>query len=439
MIFFNYLFTPLTLLPINEIYAWSNNEKIHLIAHHINDLIKSNENQDEAIKKITDYLNGLDDTIKDDVFEMLMNWYNDGSLKSLIETKKIIMVGDSYLDGAGLPSPSTSNFGAILRGKGFDVTTLSTSGGGFDVVGVAGTYGAGYTFQSVLEHYVSLLEDESETDLVTDLFFMGGVNDSYSSANLAQLPNAINSAIVYACQTFKNAKVHIGYISQLRRFNSNILRINAVKELYRRACIGNPYRCCYMNNADHMLKGASLIQEDGIHPTYEGQRYIATYLTSYLLNNNISPYRIEVINYSLDNSNPDYATQGYIGGSIVQDGNIVRMSMLNSTAFTFNSPQFTFNGVTRCCIGKINNLIWGQSNTQSTAEFGACQTTVSGTITITQNEEQKTIPCAMTLCIYQDHLFIVPQLLDNASTYTTATLQQINLNPFTAVFSADDC
>lgn len=395
----------------------------------------------------------LDKNIKSVVLEKLNEWNEDGSLRSLISNKKILLVGDSYLWGVGLPvaDMSTQNYGALLSARGFDITPLATSGGGFAAVGNTGTYGGG-TFLTMLQQFVSLNE-QSVLDSYTDILFLEGINDSY---NTSALYSQLYSTITYANDNFKNAICHIGYISETRRPEANILGVMTTKAFYKQVCNNVNVRCCYINNSEYMLKNYGSINifdpnnplnplSDGTHPTAQGQRYICNYLTSYLLNGNIS---ITNIITPLSLSLSDYVTTGVFQGTITQNNNIIRLSVLNSTAFSSNQtnmPVMPFDGTSSVIIGQFNNsFIWGQSD--SAKIFSGVQGAVPGTISYYKVVNGKldtdtiiTEPCAYTFRMIQNTVFLTPQLLNSPAQFTSGKIVQMNTNPFSIVFSADDC
>ena len=419
-------FIPLGIIPIDEMYAWSNNEKIHILFHKINEIVKATNEYDKAFMEVKELLEKLDDDIKEVVFEKLNEWINDGSLRTVLTTRKILIVGDSYVAGVQ-PAPNpplTENFTYLLNYQGFDVTPTSSSGGGFIAVGEHGT------FKDLIDNY-----NNNDTDLYTDIMFLGGVNDSYQIQS--NLKNAIINTITSARNKFKNATIHIGYISQLRREDGNPLPIRSCIQIYKTTCL--EAKCCYINNCETMLKNSIFISSDGIHPSADGHRIIANYLTSYLLNGNISTFQQQAeLPFSL---NERLFDTGVLSGSIIQDNNITRLTVLNSTAFSqINNPsRFTFDGNTSLIIGNLESgIIWGQ--TESSLHFGSAQATITGTVALsdTANGEITIYTCPMILRIVQRTLFVTPLILESVSSYKQGYLRQLNIAPFSAVFDSLD-
>ncbi len=336
--------------------------------------------------------------------------------------KKILIIGDSYLAGENLQDPLRENYGALLFSQGFNVKCIHSSGGGFNAVGVNGN------FYQIVNQY-------NDTDIAefTDILFLGGINDSYT--DLTSLENQIIQTVTLARQKFSNAIVHIGYISQTRRADSNILNVYKTLSAYKHGCLTGLYR--YINNAEFMVKNYNYISSDGIHPSADGQERIASYLASYLLNGQVSTFEAQTeITFEKDAE----IVTGNLSGNIIQSNNIVRLSVLEPTAFVINNKNFTLNGTTSIYLGKLKDgIIWAQS--LSSQQFSAIQTTISGVIVFGESElsENIIVPCSFTFRMVQDSIFITPQLLKTAGEYQNCYLRQININPFSVSFSAVDC
>lgn len=381
-----------------------------------------NDKQSEQIAALEKILPELNENIANVVTEKLNEWNEDGSLRTILNTHKYLIVGDSYVAGANLPSPTTQNFAYLLAYQGFDVSALASSGGGFVAVGDNGT------FYTMINGY-----NNDDTDSYTNILFLGGVNDSYQPQS--GLKNNIINTVALTRQKFPNAKIHIGYISQLRREDGNPLAVNSCIQLYKTACL--EAQCAYINNAEYMLKSSIFISSDGIHPSVEGQRIIANYLTSYFLNGNVSTFQQQPSIPFVLSSN---FNTGVLQGNIVQDNGITRLCVLNSTAFVPASDvQYTFDGTTSFFIGQLNGgLVWGQS--ASSQIFSSAQATVPGAVAISDTADgvATIYPVAFTFRIVQKSLFLCPILLSSPAAYKTGYLKQINIAPFTAVFSTLD-
>lgn len=78
-------FIPLGIVPIDELYAWSNNEKIHILFHKINEIVKATHEYDKAFMEVKDLLEKLDDDIKTEVLAVLNAWKDDDTIKNMLD------------------------------------------------------------------------------------------------------------------------------------------------------------------------------------------------------------------------------------------------------------------------------------------------------------------------------------------------------------------
>lgn len=77
-------FVPYNIVPINELYAWSNNQKIHILFHKIAELVKATNDYDKIFEEIKGMLDDFDDEMKRQLTALLEAMYEDGSLQDLI-------------------------------------------------------------------------------------------------------------------------------------------------------------------------------------------------------------------------------------------------------------------------------------------------------------------------------------------------------------------
>ena len=175
--------------------------------------------------------------------------------------KKILLLGDSYLAGYGLSSPSTQNYGYLLK------QMLSGSGKTVDYKGVNG---AGFSttlensFYSILQTYASTL---ATYDLV---IFCGGFNDAQNSGrNWESITNGINQCASYI-KSHGNAAIYVmfvglgssfGYSSNAAyAFSAYASNVN-VCSVAGSPCVLHDYRSDYL--------------ADTIHPSVVGQQKLA--------------------------------------------------------------------------------------------------------------------------------------------------------------------
>ena len=175
--------------------------------------------------------------------------------------KKILLLGDSYLAGYGLSSPSTQNYGYLLKqllnGSGKTVDYKGVNGAGFSTT-------LENSFYSILQTYASTL---STYDLV---IFCGGFNDAQNSGkNWASITNGINQCASYI-KSHGNAAIYVmfvglgssfGYSSNAAyAFSAYASNVN-VCSVAGSPCVLHDYRSDYL--------------ADTIHPSVVGQQKLA--------------------------------------------------------------------------------------------------------------------------------------------------------------------
>jgi len=175
--------------------------------------------------------------------------------------KKILLLGDSYLAGFGLSSPSTQNYGYLLKqmltGSGKTVDYKGVNGAGFSTT-------LEKSFYSILQTYASTL---SSYDLV---IFCGGFNDAQNSnRNWASITNGINQCASYI-KSHGNAAIYVMFVGLGSSFGYSANAANAfsayasnvkVCSVAGSPCVLHDYRCDYL--------------ADTIHPSVVGQQKLA--------------------------------------------------------------------------------------------------------------------------------------------------------------------
>ena len=175
--------------------------------------------------------------------------------------KKVLLLGDSYLAGYGLSSPSTQNYGYLLKqmltGSGKTVDYNGVNGAGFSTT-------LENSFYSILQTYASTL---SSYDMV---IFCGGFNDAQNSGkNWASITNGINQCASYI-KSHGNAAIYVmfvglgssfGYSSNAAyAFSAYASNVN-VCSVAGSPCVLHDYRSDYL--------------ADTIHPSVVGQQKLA--------------------------------------------------------------------------------------------------------------------------------------------------------------------
>lgn len=134
--------------------------------------------------------------------ESLTNSISNVSTKiKNFDFSRVVFIGDSYLTGLNLSSPSTQNYGYLLAQKlnCTDKYFFAENGAGFTATGTAG-----HTFSTLLNLNYSKVSSPST---ITAVIILGGVNDG-TTAYGTQSANV--KAFLNQCKSlFSNAKIHV--------------------------------------------------------------------------------------------------------------------------------------------------------------------------------------------------------------------------------------
>lgn len=101
-------FVPYNIIPINELYAWSDSQKIHILFHKIAELVKATNDYDKVFTEIQDMLKDFDDEVTKKVDEILERMYEDGQFEPFLK-----QIAESYL--ADLPLNCEVDYKRIYR------------------------------------------------------------------------------------------------------------------------------------------------------------------------------------------------------------------------------------------------------------------------------------------------------------------------------------
>ena len=179
--------------------------------------------------------------------------------------RKLVYVGDSYLDGYS-PDGNVTAWGKLTD----------------QLLGISGSasyHTGGYGF-ALKGGYGNLLTSTGD-DTVTDVIILGGWNDKY---NVTGIQQGAKSTITKCRKLYPNAQIHIGMVA----FDTDQSRFDrdAILEEYVRAAVTNG--CSYIGGIEDALDKSGMAS-DGIHPNAKGQEKIAKALAAYLSDKVILP------------------------------------------------------------------------------------------------------------------------------------------------------
>lgn len=91
-------FVPYNIVPISELYAWSDNQKIHILFHKIAELVKATNDYDKIFEELEGLLDDFDDEMKKQLEELLQKMYEDGSFNDMLSE-----IANDYFDKITAP------------------------------------------------------------------------------------------------------------------------------------------------------------------------------------------------------------------------------------------------------------------------------------------------------------------------------------------------
>lgn len=206
--------------------------------------------------------NKLDDMVEAGTFDTIINQEIFGEINArldLLDHRKYVLVGDSYLGGYDGSSTvhSWGYFFKSLNGiSDSDCYIWYESGAGFVREGADHNY----NFKKLIQAKLGTI---SNADEITDFVIAGGVNDnSYSTSDIT---SAMSSCLEYVKTNFPNARIYVGCIGNKSK-SSDLSARQAmavrVLDVYKK-CIN--YGAKYLTNIEMIAHDWSNYGTDGVH------------------------------------------------------------------------------------------------------------------------------------------------------------------------------
>lgn len=422
------VFTPI--VPVEFDASFSYIQRLMHLCEKLNE-------QGVSINTIQEFLNNLniDQKIKDEVFKQFVE---TSSLKPLLEKKKILLIGDSYTAGVGLPdyttpeNPPSTVYGNLLKSKGFDVTIIGSPGAGFYWVGDRGS------FKDCLSLYSG---DKSE---ITDIYILGGSNDYSFCPTATNLQTQIILCCNEAHSLYPNANISIGWLSQMN-YDIDYKKWNEYMSVYKNNAINGKYSV--IPNSEFILKKRDYISSsDRLHPTVAGHQAIANALISFIQTGSIEI--CETVNNLQLTKTDSVRTDAYTLNFALnenQSNGLISIDNQQSFGFVFNSEfPITLNGMLNQAIylGSLDNgLVWGRNTTDkdSTGIFPAYTPTSFNIPIELTTKDNGVISVTGRLVFVANNVYLTMEHKSTASTYDTVTPTQIDIPPFTGILNANYC
>lgn len=179
-------------------------------------------------------------------------------LISNINNKKILFIGDSYLE------LSNGTTGVIDKFK--EISGITNV--------IYNVYsGTGFVYTVDDKNFVTLLNEVTSDNDVTDIIVGGGYNDQYV-ADKSDILTAISNFCTLAKTKFPNAKVYIGCIG----FTMESTKRYAIYEVYEKYTKCNRYGATYLNGVECVMHDTTLFNggSDLTHPNENGRNELAS-------------------------------------------------------------------------------------------------------------------------------------------------------------------
>lgn len=175
---------------------------------------------------------------------------------SLLTNRKILFIGDSYLEMYNGTTGIIDKFKEISNIT--NIISSVKSGTGFE-----------YTVEN--QNFITLLQNVPNDNEITDIICVGGYNDQYS--NQTDVETAISTFCSIAKQKFPNAKIYIGMDGFTLETDKRYPIFN-VFQTYQKC---NKYGAIYLNGIECVMHDTSLFigETDLTHPNENGRFELA--------------------------------------------------------------------------------------------------------------------------------------------------------------------
>lgn len=195
-------------------------------------------------------------------------------LKDLVQKREIVVIGDSYAAGYG-GSNGAAYYLNNIKDPSWNIYDGSYGGTGFAT--------PGQTFDDLLTNVIGTIPD---TDLVTDVFILGGYNDAKAildgDATTTQIRSAMYQLINRIETEFPNIfRIYVGFAAFTLNNPSMITHLSSAQDCYRE-CNRRTNKCAYAPIDNVLLSNAPSFTDGDHHPTNAGAFALAAQMKNVL-------------------------------------------------------------------------------------------------------------------------------------------------------------
>ena len=279
-----------------------------------------------------------DKNARDSINDINANLSNVQTVTNRLINKKIVLIGDSYLEGYN-PDGNVTSWGSLFKnylGLNDDQVIISYLGG---------------SSFSGSNPFTDLVNALSSDDDVTDIIVGGGYNDK--SFNRTQILTGMTS-FKNACITkFPNAKIYLAMIGWSAD-PSNIYNLYNTCINYK--INASKLGIAFLNGTEYSLHDYfTMFASDLIHPTNQGQEAIAQAIVNAFLNGSSHTYlTYKTIGQTASGSCTEI-TQSFNNLSAELHNNMLQISSQGVVEYTINNISYTANGKNDIEVADINS------------------------------------------------------------------------------------
>ena len=243
---------------------------------------------------------------------------------NILSNKKFIIIGDSYAEGY-TPDGNVTSWAENVK------TFLNLNNSNCIIKYYGGT---GFCATVDSKNFLTLLNEVTDDNNVTDIIVAGGYNDMTYS--YAQIGTAIGNFKTLANTKFPNAKIHVGFIGWTTN-STNFYNLYQTCDNYIRQSTNKGIH--FLTNCQYSLHDYNFFSSDGIHPNSNGSYTLGTNIAEAVINgccDVIGTY----INIHIKNLNSAISTQDFTDTLGCQlNNNIVQVSTQNLSEIEFSTSQ----------------------------------------------------------------------------------------------------